>query len=115
MIMSYNNQTLINLNTQLKQGSYTLINAKRMLYGYDNQIIRGGSLSDYLKLYTLIDFNGKRMQLNGDSLSYDNQPVNIKDGGLVVSFKDNQGQMVYSSIPVYYTHLTPPPKKEVES
>lgn len=38
------------------------------------------------------------MQLNGDSLSYDNQPVNIKDGGLVVSFKDNQGQMVYSSI-----------------
>ncbi|MDZ5337924.1 autotransporter outer membrane beta-barrel domain-containing protein, partial [Helicobacter pylori] len=44
------------------------------------------------------DFNGKRMQLNGDSLSYDNQPVNIKDGGLVVSFKDNQGQMVYSSI-----------------
>lgn len=24
--------------------------------------------------------------------------VNIKDGGLVVSFKDNQGQMVYSSI-----------------
>ncbi len=97
-IMSYNNQTLINLNTQLKQGAYTLINAKRMLYGYDNQIIRGGSLSDYLKLYTLINFNGKRMQLNGDSLSYDNQPVNIKDGGLVVSFKDNQGRMVYSSI-----------------
>ncbi|WRD10504.1 vacuolating cytotoxin domain-containing protein [Helicobacter pylori] len=97
-IMSYNNQTLINLNTQLKQGAYTLINAKRMLYGYDNQIIRGGSLSDYLKLYTLINFNGKRMQLKGNSLSYDNQPVNIKDGGLVVSFKDNQGQMVYSSI-----------------
>ncbi|WP_143431681.1 hypothetical protein, partial [Helicobacter pylori] len=86
-IMSYNNQTLINFNTQLKQGAYTLIDAKRMLYGYDNQIIRGGSLSDYLKLYTLIDFNGKRMQLKGDSLSYDNQPVNIKDGGLVVSFK----------------------------
>ncbi|MDU9786773.1 autotransporter outer membrane beta-barrel domain-containing protein, partial [Helicobacter pylori] len=63
-----------------------------------NQTILGGSLSDYLKLYTLIDFNGKRMQLKGDSLSYDNQPVNIKDGGLVVSFKDNQGQMVYSSI-----------------
>ncbi len=97
-IMSYNNQTLINLNTHLKQGSYTLIDAKRMLYGYDNQIIRQGSLSDYLKLYTLIDFNGKRMQLKGDSLSYDNQPVNIKDGGLVTSFKDNQGQMVYSSI-----------------
>ncbi len=97
-IMSYNNQALIHFNTQLKQGAYTLINAKRMLYGYDNQIIRGGSLSDYLKLYTLINFNGKRMQLNGDSLSYDNQPVNIKDGGSVVSFKDNQGQMVYSSI-----------------
>ncbi|UOS57259.1 vacuolating cytotoxin domain-containing protein [Helicobacter pylori] len=97
-IMSYNNQALINLNTQLKQGAYTLINAKRMIYGYDNQMILGGSLSDYLKLYTLIDFNGKRMQLNGDSLSYDNQPVNIKDGGLVVSFKDSQGQMVYSSI-----------------
>ncbi len=97
-IMSYNNQTLINLNTQLKQGVYTLINAKRMLYGYDNQIIRGGSLSDYLKLYTLINFNGKRMQLKGDLLSYDNKPVSIKDGGLVTSFKDNQGQMVYSSI-----------------
>ncbi|MCQ2665129.1 autotransporter outer membrane beta-barrel domain-containing protein, partial [Helicobacter pylori] len=97
-IMSYNNQALIHFNTQLKQGAYTLIDAKRMLYGYDNQIIRGGSLSDYLKLYTLIDFNGKRMQLNGDSLSYGNQPVNIKDGGSVVSFKDNQGQMVYSSI-----------------
>lgn len=97
-IMSYNNQALIHFNTQLKQGTYTLINAKRMLYGYDNQTILGGSLSDYLKLYTLIDFNGKRMQLNGDSLSYDNQPVNIKDGGSVVSFKDNQGQMVYSSI-----------------
>ncbi|WQV43503.1 vacuolating cytotoxin domain-containing protein [Helicobacter pylori] len=97
-IMSYNNQALINFNTQLKQGAYTLINANRMVYGYDNQTILGGSLSDYLKLYTLIDFNGKRMQLNGDSLSYDNQPVSIKDGGLVVSFKDNQGQMVYSSI-----------------
>ncbi|WP_121067038.1 vacuolating cytotoxin domain-containing protein [Helicobacter pylori] len=97
-IMSYNNQALINFNTQLKQGTYTLINANRMVYGYDNQTILGGSLSDYLKLYTLIDFNGKRMQLNGDSLSYDNQPVSIKDGGLVVSFKDNQGQMVYSSI-----------------
>ncbi len=97
-IMSYNNQALINFNTQLKQGAYTLINAHRMVYGYDNQTILGGSLSDYLKLYTLIDFNGKRMQLNGDSLSYDNQPVSIKDGGLVVSFKDNQGQMVYSSI-----------------
>ncbi len=97
-IMSYNNQTLINLNTRLKQGAYTLINAKRMLYGYDNQIIRGGSLSDYLKLYTLINFNGKRMQLKGNSLSYDNKPVSIKDGGLVTSFKDNQGRMVYSSI-----------------
>ncbi|MFT2643674.1 vacuolating cytotoxin domain-containing protein, partial [Helicobacter pylori] len=97
-IMSYNNQALINLNTQLKQGAYTLINAKRMLYGYDNQIIRGGSLSDYLKLYTLINFNGKRMQLKGNSLSYDNKPVSIKDGGLVTSFKDNQGRMVYSSI-----------------
>ncbi len=97
-IMSYNNQTLINLNTQLKQGAYTLINAKRMLYGYDNQIIRQGILSDYLKLYTLINFNGKRMQLKGNSLSYDNKPVSIKDGGLVTSFKDNQGRMVYSSI-----------------
>ncbi len=97
-IMSYNNQALIQFNTQLKQGAYTLINAKRMLYGYDNQIIRGGSLSDYLKLYTLINFNGKRMQLKGDSLSYDNKPVSIKDGGLVTSFKDNQGRMVYSSI-----------------
>ncbi|GAA9362288.1 hypothetical protein TH0628_12180 [Helicobacter pylori] len=96
-IMSYNNQALIHFNTQ-KQGAYTLIDAHRMVYGYDNQTILGGSLSDYLKLYTLIDFNGKRMQLKGDSLSYDNQPVNIKDGGLVVSFKDNQGQMVYSSI-----------------
>ncbi|MDU9773428.1 vacuolating cytotoxin domain-containing protein, partial [Helicobacter pylori] len=71
-IMSYNNQTLINFNTQLKQGTYTLIDAKRMVYGYDNQTILGGSLSDYLKLYTLIDFNGKRMQLKGDSLIYDN-------------------------------------------
>ncbi len=97
-IMSYNNQALIQFNTQLKQGAYTLMDAKRMLYGYDNQIIRGGSLSDYLKLYTLIDFNGKRMQLKGDSLSYDNKPVSIKDGGLVTSFKDNQGRMVYSSI-----------------
>ncbi|MGL2908772.1 vacuolating cytotoxin domain-containing protein [Helicobacter pylori] len=97
-IMSYNNQTLINFNTQLKQGAYTLINAKRMLYGYDNQIIRQGSLSDYLKLYTLINFNGKRMQLKGNSLSYDNKPVSIKDGGLVTSFKDDQGRMVYSSI-----------------
>ncbi|UOS09341.1 vacuolating cytotoxin domain-containing protein [Helicobacter pylori] len=97
-IMSYNNQALINLNTQLKQGTYTLINAKRMVYGYDNQMILGGSLSDYLKLYTLIDFNGKRMRLNGDSLSYDNKPVSIKDGGLITSFKDNQGRMVYSSI-----------------
>lgn len=96
-IMSYNNQALIHFNTQ-KQGAYTLIDAKRMVYGYDNQTILGGSLSDYLKLYTLIDFNGKRMQLKGNSLSYDNQPVNIKDGGLVVSFKNNQGQMVYSSI-----------------
>lgn len=42
-IMSYNNQALIHFNTQLKQGAYTLINAKRMVYGYDNQMILGGA------------------------------------------------------------------------
>ncbi len=41
--MSYNNQALINFNTQLKQGAYTLINANRMVYGYDNQTILGGA------------------------------------------------------------------------
>ncbi|AFI06100.1 vacuolating cytotoxin domain-containing protein [Helicobacter cetorum] len=97
-IMSNNNQAFIDVNTKLKQGTYTLMDAKRMVYGYDNKKINGGSLSDYLKLYTLIDFNGKRMQLNGNTLSYDNKPVDVKDGGFVVSFKDAQGQMVYSSI-----------------
>ncbi|ASM63592.1 toxin [Helicobacter pylori] len=99
-IMANNNNPLIQFNTSSKEtGAYTLIDsAKAIYYGYNDQITGGNSLADYLKLYTLIDINGKRMVMSNNGLTYNGQAVNIKDGGLVVGFKDSQNQYIYTSI-----------------
>ncbi|MGT0066807.1 vacuolating cytotoxin domain-containing protein [Helicobacter pylori] len=99
-IMANNNNPLIQFNTSSKEtGTYTLIDsAKAIYYGYNDQITGGSSLDNYLKLYTLIDINGKRMVMSNNGLTYNGQAVNIKDGGLVVGFKDSQNQYVYTSI-----------------
>ncbi|GAA7709229.1 vacuolating cytotoxin domain-containing protein [Helicobacter pylori] len=98
-IMANNNNPLIQFNASSKEtGTYTLIDsAKAIYYGYNDQIT-GGSLADYLKLYTLIDINGKRMVMTDNGLTYNGQAVNIKDGGLIVGFKDSQNQYIYTSI-----------------
>ncbi len=99
-IMANNNNPLIQFNTSSKEaGVYTLIDsAKAIYYGYNDQITGGSSLDNYLKLYTLIDINGKHMVMNDNGLTYNGQAVNIKDGGLVVGFKDSQNQYIYTSI-----------------
>ncbi len=99
-IMANNNNPLIQFNTYSKEtGTYTLIDsAKAIYYGYNDQITGGSSLADYLKLYTLIDINGKRMVMSNNGLTYNGQAVNIKDGGLIVGFKDSQNQYIYTSI-----------------
>ncbi|GAA8479988.1 vacuolating cytotoxin domain-containing protein [Helicobacter pylori] len=99
-IMANNNNPLIQFNTSSKEaGTYTLIDsAKAIYYGYNNQITGGNSLDNYLKLYTLIDINGKHMVMTDNGLTYNGQAVNIKDGGLVVGFKDSQNQYIYTSI-----------------
>ncbi len=99
-IMANNNNPLIQFNTSSKEtGTYTLIDsAKAIYYGYNDQITGGSSLADYLKLYTLIDINGKHMVMTGNGLTYNGQAVNIKDGGLIVGFKDSQNQYIYTSI-----------------
>ncbi|RVZ10683.1 toxin [Helicobacter pylori] len=99
-IMANNNNPLIQFNTSSKEtGTYTLIDsAKAIYYGYNDQITGGSSLDNYLKLYTLIDINGKHMVMTDNGLTYNGQAVNIKDGGLVVSFKDSQNQYIYTSI-----------------
>ncbi|GHR95229.1 toxin outer membrane protein [Helicobacter pylori] len=99
-IMANNNNPLIQFNTSSKEtGTYTLIDsAKVIYYGYNDQITGGNSLDNYLKLYTLIDINGKRMVMTDNGLTYNGQAVNIKDGGLVVGFKDSQNQYIYTSI-----------------
>ncbi|MFP6094075.1 vacuolating cytotoxin domain-containing protein [Helicobacter pylori] len=99
-IMANDNNPLIQFNTSSKEaGTYTLIDsAKAIYYGYNNQITGGSSLDNYLKLYTLIDINGKHMVMTGNGLTYNDQAVNIKDGGLVVGFKDSQNQYIYTSI-----------------
>ncbi|MGL2374263.1 vacuolating cytotoxin domain-containing protein [Helicobacter pylori] len=99
-IMANDNNPLIQFNTSSKEvGTYTLINsAKAIYYGYNNQITGGSSLDNYLKLYALIDINGKHMVMTGNGLTYNGQAVNIKDGGLVVGFKDSQNQYIYTSI-----------------
>ncbi|MFP6083662.1 vacuolating cytotoxin domain-containing protein [Helicobacter pylori] len=99
-IMANNNNPLIQFNTSSKEvGTYTLIDsAKAIYYGYNDQITGGSSLDNYLKLYTLININGKHMVMAGDGLTYNGQAVNIKDGGLVVGFKDSQNQYIYTSI-----------------
>ncbi|GHP78502.1 toxin outer membrane protein [Helicobacter pylori] len=99
-IMANNNNPLIQFNTSSKEtGAYTLIDsAKAIYYGYNDQITGGSSLDNYLKLYTLIDINGKRMVMSNNGLTYDGQAVNIKDGGLIVGFKDSQNQYIYTSI-----------------
>ncbi len=99
-IMANDNNPLIQFNTSSKEaGVYTLIDsAKAIYYGYNNQITGGSSLDNYLKLYALIDINGKHMVMTGNGLTYNGQAVNIKDGGLVVGFKDSQNQYIYTSI-----------------
>ncbi len=99
-IMANSNNPLIQFNTSSKEaGTYTLIDsAKAIYYGYNNQITGGSSLDNYLKLYALIDINGKHMVMTGNGLTYNGQAVNIKDGGLVVGFKDSQNQYTYTSI-----------------
>ncbi|GAA7358694.1 vacuolating cytotoxin domain-containing protein [Helicobacter pylori] len=99
-IMANNNNPLIQFNTSSKEtGTYTLIDsAKAIYYGHNDQITGGNSLADYLKLYTLIDINGKHMVMTDNGLTYNGQAVNIKDGGLVVGFKDSQNQYIYTSI-----------------
>ncbi|MFP6285339.1 vacuolating cytotoxin domain-containing protein [Helicobacter pylori] len=99
-IMANNNNPLIQFNTSSKEaGVYTLIDsAKAIYYGYNDQITGGSSLDNYLKLYTLIDINGKHMVMAGNGLTYNGQAVSIKDGGLVVGFKDSQNQYIYTSI-----------------
>ncbi|MCQ2863556.1 vacuolating cytotoxin domain-containing protein [Helicobacter pylori] len=99
-IMANNNNPLIQFNTSSKEvGTYTLIDsAKAIYYGHNNQIIGGSSLDNYLKLYALIDINGKRMVMTDNGLTYNGQAVSVKDGGLVVGFKDSQNQYIYTSI-----------------
>ncbi len=99
-IMANNNNPLIQFNTSSKKtGTYTLIDsAKAIYYGYNNQITGGSSLDNYLKLYTLIDINGKHMVMTDNGLTYNGQAVSVKDGGLVVGFKDSQNQYIYTSI-----------------
>ncbi|UOR36463.1 vacuolating cytotoxin domain-containing protein [Helicobacter pylori] len=99
-IMANNNNPLIQFNTSSKEtGTYTLIDsAKAIYYGYNDQITGGSSLADYLKLYTLIDINSKRMVMTDNGLTYNGQAVSIKDGGLIVGFKDSQNQYIYTSI-----------------
>ncbi|GAA7982138.1 vacuolating cytotoxin domain-containing protein [Helicobacter pylori] len=99
-IMANNNNPLIQFNTSSKETTaYTLISsAKAIYYGYNDQITGGSSLDNYLKLYTLIDINGKHMVMTDNGLTYNGQAVNIKDGGLIVGFKDSQNQYIYTSI-----------------
>lgn len=99
-IMANDNNPLIQFNTSSKEtGTYTLIDsAKAIYYGYNDQITGGSSLDNYLKLYALIDINGKHMVMSDNGLTYNGQAVNIKDGGLVVGFKDSQNQYIYTSI-----------------
>lgn len=99
-IMANNNNPLVQFNTSSKEtGTYTLINsAKAIYYGYNNQITGGSSLDNYLKLYALIDINGKHMVMTDNGLTYNGQAVSVKDGGLVVGFKDSQNQYIYTSI-----------------
>ncbi|WP_120902090.1 vacuolating cytotoxin domain-containing protein [Helicobacter pylori] len=99
-IMANNNNPLIQFNTSSKEaGTYTLIDsAKAIYYGYNDQITGGSSLDNYLKLYTLIDINGKHIMMTGNGLTYNGQAVSVKDGGLVVGFKDSQNQYIYTSI-----------------
>ncbi|RKV46062.1 toxin [Helicobacter pylori] len=95
-----NNNPLIQFNTSSKEvGTYTLIDsAKAIYYGYNDQITGGSSLDNYLKLYALIDINGKHMVMTDNGLTYNGQAVSVKDGGLVVGFKDSQNQYIYTSI-----------------
>ncbi|GAA7569605.1 vacuolating cytotoxin domain-containing protein [Helicobacter pylori] len=99
-IMANSNNPLIQFNASSKEvGTYTLIDsAKAIYYGYNNQITGGSSLDNYLKLYTLIDINGKHMVMTDNGLTYNGQAVSVKDGGLVVGFKDSQNQYIYTSI-----------------
>ncbi|WP_158653383.1 vacuolating cytotoxin domain-containing protein [Helicobacter felis] len=87
--------------TPSTQGVYTLINANKWIrYGLVNQAFSPNSWKDYLTLYTYLDIDGQKLQLNaqGDGLTYNGQAVQISKDGLLVSYKNQAGQMVSASI-----------------
>ncbi|WP_162984133.1 vacuolating cytotoxin domain-containing protein [Helicobacter felis] len=87
--------------TPSTQGVYTLINANKWIrYGLVNQAFNPNSWKDYLTLYTYLDIDGQKLQLNaqGDGLTYNGQAVQISKDGLLVSYKNQAGQMVSASI-----------------
>nr|WP_158652547.1 vacuolating cytotoxin domain-containing protein [Helicobacter felis] len=87
--------------TPSTQGVYTLINANKWVrYGLVNQAFNPNSWKDYLTLYTYLDIDGQKLQLNaqGDGLTYNGQAVQIGKDGLLVSYKNQAGQMVSASI-----------------
>ncbi|WP_158652878.1 vacuolating cytotoxin domain-containing protein [Helicobacter felis] len=87
--------------TPSTQGVYTLINANKWIrYGLVNQAFNPNSWKDYLTLYTYLDIDGQKLQLNaqGDGLTYNGQAVQIGKDGLLVSYKNQAGQMVSASI-----------------
>ncbi|WP_233703709.1 vacuolating cytotoxin domain-containing protein [Helicobacter felis] len=87
--------------TPSTQGVYTLINANKWVrYGLVNQAFNPNSWKDYLTLYTYLDIDGQKLQLNaqGDGLTYNGQAVQIGKDGLLVSYKNQAGQMVSASV-----------------
>ncbi|WP_158655724.1 vacuolating cytotoxin domain-containing protein [Helicobacter cynogastricus] len=83
------------------QRVYTLIDANKWIrYGLVNQAFNPNSWQDYLTLYTYLDIDGQKLQLNaqGNGLTYNGQAVQIGKDGLLVSYKNQDGQIVSASI-----------------
>ncbi|WP_104748174.1 vacuolating cytotoxin domain-containing protein [Helicobacter cetorum] len=97
-IYASSNKAFLNFNLNANNTTYTLLNAKQGINYFLNGANVMSNLKDYLKLYTLIDFNNHHLTWTDGKLTYDNKSVQILDNGLIVRFTNSQNETMELSL-----------------
>ncbi|AFI03463.1 vacuolating cytotoxin domain-containing protein [Helicobacter cetorum] len=92
------NKAFLSFNTSTNNTTYTLLNAKKGINYFLNGADVFTNLNDYLKLYTLIDFNNHHLTWANGKLTYDNKSVQVLDNGLIVRFDNAQNEPMELSL-----------------
>ncbi|WP_104712238.1 vacuolating cytotoxin domain-containing protein [Helicobacter cetorum] len=92
------NKAFLSFDTTNNNTTYTLLSAKKGINYFLNNANVFTNLNDYLKLYTLIDFNNHHLTWANGKLTYDNKSVQVLDNGLIVRFDNAQNKPMELSL-----------------